>query len=423
MSYKHQFLITALLVLATLLVMSFIYKIPFSTDDFSWISARNEGRVQFLDDYFFRLPVWKALHHILFPLYLSQSWLVKFLFWTLGWYGILFPLVWFLKKFGLNWGLAPFLAGLVFFAPNQYEITFLVYSLPYCIGFFLCGSGFWVMRMKRRWIGTILYLLSFLTLESFIVVTILLEVSVAEDRLPLKKTIKIKLVALASLFLLYGGIRLGLQWLNPYHYDILVHLQFSQIRGFFYSCFLIGFYKLNGFLSLLQLLLYVAVIYLLFKISKTKHLTGIAMRALIILTVLCGASSYYFILKYSARRALAGQISFVYGVYIIACLAFLSKLKIRSFVKIALFLLFISPQMINQTHIFRTKQYNYHLMNSIISETQRLLADRNQTVIIHPDQIKKKFKRDWVFANVQDIELLYKTRLSPQEYRRLIFMQ
>lgn len=420
MKIKASYLITFV---AFIIIVAF-YKIPLSTDDYHWAFKLKQGEFfQIFDDYFFRLPVWKIIFTIIFPLNLNYPIFGKLFVWGMGILGLHFPFRWFLNKYGLNPNLLPIIAFLTFFAPNQYEINYFLTITPYCFGFLFCGLGFNAFRKGNRAIGTLFYLLSFLTLESFVVFVILLESSVYFETLTSRVSVKTLIYSLIPLFSSYLAIRLMLHFVNPYHYIIDTHLSLSQVRGLLVQCFFINFYKLNSILSVVQLMLYSYLFVYFFKRAGKKAVAFDWMKKLFILfVILIVSSGYYYLIKYSANRALSSQICYCWGFYLLLCFIYLTKTQKSLLLKVLIALLLISTQISNQAMIYRTKQFNYHFINEKVKLVKEQLSKREKKLIIDLNQITSGLKRDWIFATTKDAELMFKLYLSPKEFSRVSFI-
>lgn len=419
MKIRLSYLITFL----SFLIIVTIYKIPLSTDDYHWTLLLNqEAFSHVFDDYFFRLPVWRIIFRYSFPVLINYPILGKFIMWGAGIIGLYFPLSWFFNKYGLNTVWLPIIAFLTFFAPNQYEVNYFTTIMPYCFGFLFSGLGFYAFRKGHKVIGSFFYLLSILTLESFISLVLLLEFSTIIDTFPSRVSIKKFISSIMPLLIVYFFVRLVLHIINPYSYGIDLSLKFSQIRGLIFQCFFINFYKLNSILSFVQLILYGYLFVGLYKIAaKTSIRIDWIKRILILFVILIMTSSYYYFLEYPANRALSSQISYCWGFYLLVCVYLLSKTEKSLSLKIIMATLLISAQIANQAIIFRTKQYNYHFLKRQVTYVIDKLSKEEKNIFIDLNQLRSGLKRDWIFATTQDAELMFKLYLSPEEFNRINF--
>jgi hypothetical protein len=386
---------------------------------------RKEGQSLplFSDPYFYRLPVCRIAYGLLFPLFLLYPVWAKILLWGMAVFGLYLPLSWFFCKYDLDPAFLPVTALLVFFAPNQYELIYNYSSLPFCLGFLFGGLGFYFMRKEKRIPGALLYLLSFLTLESFLVLGILLEVSVF---LPVPfDGKKIKALGRNLLFILapYAAVRLTLHMIHPYGYNAGFVFQLTQVKGLVIQLGLVNFFKMNAILSLLQLLLYVFIAGAVARKMDSEGRKRCLFSILLLFAVLSAASSYYFIMNYSAGRALAGQVAFCWGLYLLLVNRYVDRKQKRMSVKIPLFILAVSVQLVSVFLIYRTKQFNYDQIRRELAAVRNKLDQKTGLVDLEAMEIHRRFKRDWIFASDEDVRLMFKYFLSDADYSRLRFRE
>jgi len=412
--------------LGTILVfflLCLIYKIPLSTDDWYWGLMLKQGQaLPLLCDYFYRLPVCKVIFNLTFPVLLYYPFLGKLLIWGVGIVGLYLPISWFIRKYNIDHIFLPIISLLVFFAPNQFEVNFLLSSMPFCFGYLFCGLGFHFFRKDSWVLGTFFYLLSFFTLESFISLAVLLEVSVYFKTLINRDSLKKILYCLSPVIISYITIRLALHFLHPYTYEIESSLRLSQLRGLIFQCFLIDFYKLNSILSSAQLMLYGFLFYVFLRDKHTQAKQNWITSLLIIFFLLITTSSYYYFLGYSASRALTGQVAFCWGMYLLFSTVYLSKIKKIILIKILFFILFISIQITNHALIFEKKQFNYSQIEKEVYLIQKKLSKEKGKLDIDLNHIRSHFKRDWIFASTKDVQTMFKFRLSPEDFKRINFI-
>jgi hypothetical protein len=417
---RARFVLAICTTAGMLTLWAFIFKIPLSTDDWHWGNVLKQGiPLPLIDPYFFRLPVCKAIFNLTFPILLHFPFWGKLLVWGLGIFGIYLPLSWFFRKYHYYLSLLPLTALLIFFAPNQYELNYNLSSLPFCFGFLFVGLGFHLFRKGLTFPGVFLYLLSFLTLESFIVLIILLEFSAYLPDLTHRKSWMAIGRNLLSIFIPYAVVRLVLYFIHPYGYNVAQSIKLTQVRGLVIHSFLISFFKLNSILSFLQLLLFG---FLAIKIIKSLHPNKRRdwLLSIIILAILFfAASSYYFILGYPAGRALAGQVAFCWGSYLLLVICYINKRRVSLPAGIILLIIFISVQIASQTLIYRTKDNNYRQISHEIASIRNELDMKTGSVDIDATKVRSHFKRDWIFGSNEDVEMMFRYFLTPFEFSRL----
>lgn len=419
---KGSVFIAGALTLAALIVLALVYRLPASTDDFDWGVMLNQGKsLPLIDDYFFRLPVCKVLYYLTLPLLLSRPFWGKLLIWGTGIIGLLLPLSWFFRKFRFDPLLLPIISFLAFFAPNQYELDFNLSSMPFTYGLLFVGLGFLCFRKGWRAPGILLYLLAFLTLESFIVLAVLLEFSARVPLLTDRKVLKKIVLDLLPVLILFGVIRIGLHLIHPYHYGYGADfaLRFSQGKGFIIKTFFIEFFKLNSVLSAIQLLLYGALAFFWLKSIGLDERRRWAGSLFVLFLVLMILSWYYYVLNYPAGRALIGQIAFVWGAYLLFVVGYLLRFGGRPAIKILLFGLFLSAQIANQALIWRTKKFNFFQINKEVALVRDRLSKIEGSIDVDPAIVRTHFKRDWIFASNADVEMMLRYYLRPEEFSRL----
>ena len=312
-------------------------------------------------------------------------------------------------------------ALLVFFAPNQYELIYNWSSLPFCLGFLFAGLGFHFFRKGEKIPGTLLYMSSFFTVESFFVLGLLLEISVF---LPFSFE-RNKMKALGGRLLLlalpYAAARFILQVIHPYDYGIGFNNILGQIKGLVVQCGLINFFKMNSILSLLQIGLVAIVARAAFRMMSSEEKKDVRYSFLWLSAVILVASSYYYVMNYSAGRALAGQVAFCWGLYLWLVNRWISGGRKQVSGKICILLLAVSVQIAAAFLIYRTKSFNYGQIQGEIVAVKEKLRLAPGPVNIDPTGIRSRFKRDWIFASDEDVELMFQYYLTHAEYSRLHF--
>lgn len=415
--------VSVVIVLAALAIWAIVFKVPASTDDWHWGTVIKQGNpLPLIDPYCFRLPVCKVLFNLTLPVILRIPLLGKLLVWSIGIIGIALPLSWFFKRYGLNLAHLPPLAFFAFFAPGQYELNYNQSSMPFAYGLLFVGLGFLLFRKGNRWLGTILYLLSFFTLESFITLAILLELSARAPDLAKKETIKRTVLDLAVLFSPYVLIRLALHFAHPYQYDAGLALHFGQLKGLVIQSFFITFFKTNWILSFLQLILYLVLGYgLVRRLAPEKRNSWAVSLAALVLFFFMG-SSYYLVLSYPAGRALIGQIAFGWGAYLLLVLSFVSGQRAKAPVKVLALAAFLSVQVVAQVLIFKTKAFNYCQIRTEVATAQTQLAKSHGAVDLDPAAVRARFQRDWIFSSDADVIKMFEYSLPAADFARLRFI-
>jgi len=401
--------------------LSVFYRLPLSTDDWHWgLWIKQGNKLPIFDEYFFRLPVCKLIFSQIFPILIQNPILGKLTVWGIAIAGFFLILSWFFKKYGINPILLPIVSLLAFFAPNQFELNFLLSSMPFCFGFIFAGLGFYFNRKNLGALGAFFYLLSFFSLECFIVLAVLLEFLVHIETFRKRHFLKKIIGSLAPAILSYIFIRLTLHFIQPYKYETGRFFSLSQFRGFIIQCFLIDFYKLNTILSFFQLIFYGVLIYIWTSGKNAQEKRNRIISLLAIFLIIIAISSYYYFLGYAARRALAGQIAFVWATYLVFISAYLARMRKSVFVKTLIFLVLISTQIVNHARIYLVKQYNYLQIEKEVALLKKKLSEEDRKIEIDLRAIRANFKRDWIFASDKDVEIMLEFRLSPEEYKRII---
>ena len=409
--------------LLCLLLWALAFQIPMSTDDWHAANILKQGRALplFSDPYFFRLPVCKIAYNLIFPLFLIQPFWAKILVWGSALFGIYLVLSWFFRKHDLNSAFLPITALLAFFAPNQYELVYNWSSLPFCLGFLFSGLGFYFMRKEKKIPGAILYLLSFFTLESFLVLGILLEAA-AFLPVPFDKG-KRRALGRNILFLIipFAAFRLFLQALHPYSYGIGFAFNLGQVKGMVIQCGFVNFFKVNWVLSLLQLLLYGMIARAILG-KKTSDEKKRGLYSILLLTaILFASSAYYYVLNYPAGRALAGQVAFCWGLYLLLVNRYIGEKQKQMSGKTLFFVLAVSVQLAAVFLIYQTKQFNYSQIRREVAAIRDELGQTTGLVDIKEMEIRRRFKRDWIFASGEDVKLMFRYYLTDAEISRLRF--
>jgi len=422
-SRKIKGLIPFVLPLLCLLLWALAFQIPMSTDDWHTANILKQGRELplFSDPYFFRLPVCKIAYNLIFPLFLIHPFWAKITVWGSAVFGIYLVLSWFFRKHALNSAFLPITALLVFFAPNQYELVYNWSSLPFCLGFLFSGLGFYFMRKEKKIPGSILYLLSFFTLESFLVLGILLEAAVFLP-VPFEEG-KRRALGRNFLFLIvpFAAVRLFLQALHPYSYGIGFALNLGQARGLVIQCGFVNFFKVNWVLSLLQLLLYGMIARAILG-KKTSDEKKRGLYSILLLTaILFAASAYYYAMNYSAGRALAGQVAFCWGLYMLLVNRYIGEKQKWLSGKIPLFVLAVSVQLAAVFLIYQKKQFNFGQIRREVAAVRDELGQTTGLLDLKEMEIRHRFKRDWIFASGEDIKLMFRYYLTDAENSRLRF--
>lgn len=382
----------------------------------------NQGKsLPLIDDYFFRLPVCKVLYNLTLPLLLGRPFWGKLLIWGTGIIGLLLPLSWFFRKFRFNPLLLPIISFLAFFAPNQYELDFNLSSMPFTYGLLFVGLGFLCFRKGWKAPGILLYLLAFLTLESFVILAVLLEFSARVPLLTDRKVLKKIALDLLPVLILFGVIRIGLHLIHPYHYGYGADfaLRFSQGKGFIIKTFFIDFFKLNSVLSAVQFLLYGALAYALLKDVSSGERRRWAGSLLVLFLLLLTLSGYYYVLSYPAGRALVGQIAFVWAAYLLFGVGYLRRARGRLAIKVLLFGVLIFAQIANQALIWKAKRFNFIQIEKEVAFVRDRLSKTEGTIGVDANEVRTHFKRDWIFASDADVEMMLKYYLRPEEFSRL----
>ncbi len=404
MSSKKNFLLTVMSASCLFLLFKLVFRFPYSTDDFVYLYADAENRLQlpFFRYYMARVPLWcLGVQHLFTSGLARQETVIYTVAFILNATFLLLISLRLRELITEKGQISKYfwvLAFLFTFYPNDHEVLFWLSCLPYAFGLVFLWAG-WVA--SKNWQKVMLYLMAYCFGEMYLLPSLALELfsvafpgqhnSKVQFNEILKKSVTKGLfwTLPVGLFLILRGILAQRYGAYPHTFNQSLGIIPTQLSNMMSHFFIMDFYKVFwGPTVLYWLALMLAVVVGL----RQGKLTPRIVRFSACFILLSGA--LVFAMGYFAPRALFGASVCVNALLIVLLEVSVSEASktIRNLVISLVGLSFIGQSLL----VFSLKDAN----SRILSEKERYivsyLTSCESNCEISRDKIASGFARGWV---------------------------
>lgn len=411
--FTKKYFPTLLFIIFLLFTLSLLYPLHFVADDWEHIDAYHRGlSYQFISKFIHRVPSLIILHQLLFPFFYKGYFVLgKFITWFFlifsSWSAInLFFAEIKIQK--IKWYSLALITFLLAFGPNNYEWNLWPTNLTLMPSVFFILFSLYLDKKKSTIYSKVFKFFSvifgFYAYESLLVLYILLEVSHTfyvereddGDWIALKLTIIKTLREVLPVIIVCISSKVILQKIYPYPYVAKKGFKLHLFNQFISLSFLHDYYKtrwISSPFSLLPILIFI--------FDRLKRDTKIQkIKDLLLFTAFILGSSYYFmVMDYSSRRALGGQLYFIWGLILILCYDFYQKSEVKKPIRKVIVSFFIFGYLFHQGYIMDMKNHEKkQLISNAIEIKQSIESASSLPYTVPYELFHKDFRRGWNLA-------------------------
>lgn len=394
--------------LLVFILISCLYPTYFISDDWEHLdSIYKNGSNTYIKFWIYRIPSLYFSHTRLFPLFKSEYFmLANFICWFFLLLGVLYALeglkVLEKLKREKTWFFVFFIVMLSF-NHNNFEFLFWPSFMVNFPGFFLVSLGFYLTKRYPTWwmlsLKSVLWTIGFYSTESLFFMGALLDIGYvlwlkADDSLKEKVLFLVKQLILP--FALVFISKVILTYLKPYGYAAKLGFKPHLLIQTLSLIFLHDYYKVRWLTGSLAFVSYILLIFKLYKGRGRKAF--LSTELLFSIIVLISTSYYFYVMNYSARRALSGQLYITWGGFCLIYFYVWKQDKTNMLRKIIL-VLFPLCWLVHSVYVINLKVGDRMAFRENALQIRKRMESGEKPVKVHRNDIMKNVNTKWNLVN------------------------